>query len=163
MNYCTIQEAWGKQIEQFTNNDNENQQNRPSGHNISNSYSHNNSNNNNNNNNHSPSNNNSHNHSHNHSYSHNSENNNDETFNYNKIKQNNSYNINYDETCNCDILFNHIKKCPKCYNKIKNYFRPKIIEYYHNIIDDNKDIITLILIGLFILLFYKLINNLTKS
>ena len=122
MNYCTIQEAWGKQIETFTNdNDNDNNNNN----------------------------------------------------NDNEKKQNITYNINYDETyndkncndetCNCDLLFNHIKKCPKCYNKIKNYFRPKIIEYYHNIIEDNKDIITLILIGLFILLFYKLINNLTKS
>ena len=120
MNYCTIQEAWGKQIETFTNDDNNNRQN-----------------------------------------------------NNNNNRQNISYNINYDETdnetcdndknCNCDLLFNHIKKCPKCYNKIKNYFKPKVIEYYHNIIEDNKDIITLILIGLFILLFYKLINNLTKS
>jgi uncharacterized membrane protein YraQ (UPF0718 family) len=110
MNYCTIQDAWGIQIEKFTNNDTKKIENE----------------------------------------------NNTNYFNYDTEEEN------YD-TCNCDILLNHIKKCPKCYNKIKNYFKPKIIQYYYNIIEDNKDIITLILIGLFILLFYKLINNLTKS
>lgn len=114
MNYCTIQEAWGKQIEKFTNNDTDNS------HEVKKTE------------------------------------NNTSYFNYDTEEENN-------ETYNCDILLNHIKKCPKCYNKIKNYFKPKIIQYYYNIIEDNKDIITLILIGLFILLFYKLINNLTKS
>ena len=115
MNYCTIQEAWGKQeIEKFTNDDtNENE----------------NENNNNNN------------------------KNNTNYFDYDEIE----------ESCDCNRLLNHIKKCPKCYNKIKNYFKPKAMQYYNNILEDNKDIITLILIGLFILLFYKLVNNLTKS
>jgi len=147
MNYCTIQEAWGKQIEQFTNNNDTDSNNNDTYGNNNNTYGNNTNNTDNTNNN---------------SYNNNN-NNNNKLLKYNEKKQNVSYNINYDETCNCDLLFNHIKKCPKCYNKIKNYFRPKIIEYYHNIIDDNKDIITLILIGLFILLFYKLINNLTKS
>ena len=155
MNYCTIQEAWGKQIEQFTNNNDTDSNNNDTYGNNNDTYGNNNDtygNNTDNTNNNSCNNNNN-----------SCNNNNNKLLKYNEKKQNVSYNINYDETCNCDLLFNHIKKCPKCYNKIKNYFRPKIIEYYHNIIDDNKDIITLILIGLFILLFYKLINNLTKS
>jgi hypothetical protein len=45
---------------------------------------------------------------------------------------------------------------------MRDYFKPKIIEKMNDIIEDNKDIIVLILIGLSILLFFNMINNITK-
>ena len=171
MNYCTIQEAWGRELEQFTDNDtlrndtdlrNTNKQFTNNNKHLTNNNKHftnnelftNNDNindiNNDNNNNLNIFEN---------STSFKNNNNKTQT-NFNK--NNKSYNINYNGTCDCDLLLEHIKSCPKCYNKIKSEFSPKIIEYYHNILSNNKDIITLILIGLFIILFFKLINNITK-
>ena len=46
---------------------------------------------------------------------------------------------------------------------MRNYFRPKLIENFQDIIEDNRDTIVLILIGISILLFFNLINNMTKS
>ena len=62
----------------------------------------------------------------------------------------------------CDKVLNHIKNCKSCYNKYRNHFRPQLIENINNMINDNKDVIVLILIGISILLFFNLINNLTK-
>ena len=62
---------------------------------------------------------------------------------------------------NCDDFIKHIKTCRKCYNKTKNYFKPKIMESIHELIECNKDSIVLILIGFSILLFFNLLNNLT--
>jgi hypothetical protein len=45
---------------------------------------------------------------------------------------------------------------------MRDYFKPKIIEKMNDMIEDNKDIIVLILIGLSILLFLNMINNITK-
>ncbi len=68
-----------------------------------------------------------------------------------------------DELYDCDSFINHIRNCRKCHNKMRNYFRPKIVENFQDIIDDNRDTIVLILIGISILLFFNLINNMTKS
>ena len=62
----------------------------------------------------------------------------------------------------CEKVLNHIKNCKSCYNKYRNHFRPQLIENINNMINDNKDVIVLILIGISILLFFNLINNLTK-
>lgn len=80
-------------------------------------------------------------------------------------KQNNSnqYNNNFHELVDCDNFLNHIHTCKKCHNKVKNYFKPKIVENIQDIVEDNKDTIVLILIGISILLFFNLINNMTKS
>jgi hypothetical protein len=64
---------------------------------------------------------------------------------------------------NCDDFVKHIKSCRKCYNRTKNYFKPKIMESVHELIDNNKDSIVLILIGISILLFFNLLNNLTYN
>lgn len=68
-----------------------------------------------------------------------------------------------DELHNCDSFINHIYNCRKCYNKMRNRFKPHMIENFHNIIDDHRDTIVIILIGISILLFFNLINNMTKS
>jgi hypothetical protein len=64
---------------------------------------------------------------------------------------------------NCDEFILHLKECDKCYNKIKNQFRPQLVEKFQNIVDENKDTIVLVLIGISILLFFNLINNITKN
>ena len=69
----------------------------------------------------------------------------------------------FDELNNCDNFLNHIRNCRKCHNKVKNYFKPKLVENFQDIVEDNKDTIVLILIGISILLFFNLINNMTKN
>lgn len=68
-----------------------------------------------------------------------------------------------DELYNCDSFINHIRNCRKCNNHMRNHYRPKLIENFQDIIEDNRDTIVLILIGISILLFFNLINNMTKS
>lgn len=118
MNYCTIQEAWGKN-------------------NISNSFK---------------------------EHMTNATEDNEEI---NNVK----YNIEYNEThdfindcnINCDKFILHIKKCKKCRNKIKKYFKSNINDLIYTLIEENKDIIIIILITIFILLFINLVNNITKN
>ena len=86
------------------------------------------------------------------------------TNNINNInKTNDSNNDKLNNIDNCVKLLNHMKNCPKCYQEIREHFRPQIIEKFQNIIDNNKDIIVLFLIGFFIVLFLNLINNITSS
>jgi len=68
-----------------------------------------------------------------------------------------------DELYDCDSFLNHVRNCRKCHSRMRNYFRPKLVENFQDIIDDNRDTIVLILIGISILLFFNLINNMTKS
>lgn len=67
----------------------------------------------------------------------------------------------------CDEYFNHINHCKNCYNKIYYKFNvPKKNEFInnlHSIINNNKDMIILMLIGIFIILFFKLVNNITSK
>jgi hypothetical protein len=61
---------------------------------------------------------------------------------------------------NCDDFIKHLNVCKKCQFAIRNKYRPKILENFTNIIETNKDIIVLILIGISILLFFNLIYSL---
>jgi hypothetical protein len=67
-----------------------------------------------------------------------------------------------DNIITCDDVILHIKNCKYCQDKVKSYFRPNIVDNLYDTIDNHKDIIVLILIGISILLFFNLINNLTK-
>jgi len=68
---------------------------------------------------------------------------------------------------NCDDILKHVETCNYCYNKLYYKFnrpvRNEFINNLHNIINNNKDLIVLILIGLFIALFFKLVINITNS
>jgi uncharacterized protein with PIN domain len=61
---------------------------------------------------------------------------------------------------NCNDFMKHLNVCKKCQTAIRNKYRPKILENFTDIIETNKDIIVLILIGISILLFFNLINSL---
>jgi hypothetical protein len=67
-----------------------------------------------------------------------------------------------DELYDCDSFISHVRNCRKCHIRMRNYFKPKLVENFQDIIEDNRDTIVLILIGLSILLFFNLINNMTK-
>jgi len=69
---------------------------------------------------------------------------------------------NHRELNSCDDYMLHIKSCRKCYNRMKNQFKPKLVENFQCLVDENKDTIVLILVGISILLFFNLINNITK-
>lgn len=73
-----------------------------------------------------------------------------------------------EEIYNCDGIMNHLRHCRTCYNKMKQNFskdpiRPRLTEHFEDLIDDNRDSIVLILVGISILLFINLINNVTKK
>jgi len=77
----------------------------------------------------------------------------------------NIYNLDnkIDELNNCDSFILHTRNCRKCYNRMKNQFKPQLIENFQDMIEENRDTIVLILIGISILLFFNLINNITKN
>lgn len=92
----------------------------------------------------------------------NNSNNSNET---NEQIQNEKIQIDYHSNNNltCNDIFLHIKTCEKCQNKLKDEYRPKILYSIKKLIDNNNDIIILILVGISILVFFNLINNLTKN
>jgi hypothetical protein len=125
MNYCSIQEAWGKNdyiSNQYKKYNNPYQRNKP-------------------------------------------ESNNSEIKNSKKTLENfsstqNNLRKHISKINNCNDFIKHLNVCKKCQNIIKNKYRPKILENFSDIIETNKDIIVLILIGISILLFFNLINSL---
>ena len=82
-----------------------------------------------------------------------------------QLEKSSSNNFNHysDELYDCDSFINHIHNCRKCNNRLKNYYSPRLVEKFNNIVEDNKDTIVLILIGISILLFFNLLINMTKS
>jgi hypothetical protein len=72
--------------------------------------------------------------------------------------------INYESNIeiNCSNFWNHINSCEKCQDRLREQYTPKLLQSFKKIIDNNNDIIVLILVGISILLFFHLINNLTK-
>jgi hypothetical protein len=79
--------------------------------------------------------------------------------NNNKIKNNNNHKNNHINNLNCDNFVNHLKTCRSCQNKMRNQFRPKILENFEDMIQTNRDIIVLILIGLCIMIFLNMVYN----
>jgi len=63
---------------------------------------------------------------------------------------------------NCDDIINHLKKCKKCSKKVKSLLKSKVLFNLEDLINDNKDTIILVLIGIMIILFLNLVNNITK-
>lgn len=81
----------------------------------------------------------------------------------NKVKLVDSFDDHHIEINSCDDFMLHVKSCRKCYNRMRNQFKPQLVENFQDIIEDNRDTIVLILIGISILLFFNLINNITSS
>jgi hypothetical protein len=62
---------------------------------------------------------------------------------------------------NCKDFISHLNKCKKCQHILRDKYRPKILEKFSDIIETNKDVIVLILVGICIMLFFNLVNNIT--
>jgi len=71
------------------------------------------------------------------------------------------------ENLTCDNILNHINQCKHCYHKMYNRFnipqKNEFINNLHYIINNNKDTIVLMLIGLFIVMFFKLVNSISSK
>jgi uncharacterized membrane protein YraQ (UPF0718 family) len=61
----------------------------------------------------------------------------------------------------CEMFIEHLNNCPTCYSKIKKNSR--LLNNINNMIEENKDIILLLLVGLFIVLFINLITNISSK
>jgi hypothetical protein len=75
------------------------------------------------------------------------------------------YNVSYKKESHiseCDRLLQHIKNCKECSSKLRINNRPMILDNISELVNDNRDVIVLILMGMFIILFFNLINNITK-
>jgi hypothetical protein len=87
-----------------------------------------------------------------------------ENKNIEQFTENNNHNI---EVLTCDNILNHISQCKHCYHKMYNKFnipqKNEFINNLHYIINNNKDTIVLMLIGIFIIMFFKLVNNITSK
>lgn len=78
-----------------------------------------------------------------------------------------------DELYGCQNFLNHIRHCRKCHNMVKASIKDSdlgkssrgtvLLEKFEEMVDDNKDSIVLILTGVFIILFFNLVNNVTKN
>lgn len=62
---------------------------------------------------------------------------------------------------NCHDFLLHLETCASCHQAVRNKYRPKILENFSDVIETNKDIIILILIGISIMLFFNLIRSVT--
>ena len=87
---------------------------------------------------------------------------NSESKNYKINYNNNSNKTEHNSSLSCDDIIEHFKNCKECSNKI-NKNKPFVLDSMKELINDNRDVIVLILIGISILLFFNLINNLTKN
>jgi len=88
--------------------------------------------------------------------------------NIEKFTNNNTNNHTINHTqLTCDDVFNHIHTCKYCYNRLYYKFnvphKNDVINNLYNIINNNKDTIVIILIGFFIVLFLKLVNDVTNK
>jgi hypothetical protein len=63
----------------------------------------------------------------------------------------------------CNDFVNHLKSCRRCQIKMREQFRPKILENFEDIIQTNRDIIVLILVGISLMLFFNLLTSATSS
>jgi hypothetical protein len=82
-----------------------------------------------------------------------------------KFTQDNEYTISYKKNNNisdCEQLLQHIKNCKECSSKLRSNNRPMILDNISDLVNENRDVIVLILMGMFIMLFFNLINNITK-
>ena len=63
------------------------------------------------------------------------------------------------ELSDCDKVITHVRKCRKCFKRLRSLIKPNVFE---GIIDENREVIIMILIGISIMSFFNLVNNITK-
>jgi hypothetical protein len=83
-----------------------------------------------------------------------------EKFSNNKIKNTNT---NTNKQMYCNDFINHLKTCRSCQIKLRDQFRPKILENFEGIIQTNRDIIVLVLVGICIMLFFNILTSTVKE
>ena len=81
-----------------------------------------------------------------------------EKFSNNKIKK-----INTNKQMYCNDFISHLKTCRSCQIKLRDQFRPKILENFEDIIQTNRDIIVLVLVGICIMLFFNILTSTVKE
>jgi len=67
------------------------------------------------------------------------------------------------KSAHCNDFVNHLKTCRSCQSKMREQFRPKILENFEDIIQTNRDIIVLVLVGICLMLFFNLLTKATSS
>ena len=67
------------------------------------------------------------------------------------------------ETYNCKKIINHIKKCKKCQMKLRKEFCPKLLSNVQGILNENRDLFVLVLLGICIVLFFNIIMSINKE
>jgi hypothetical protein len=84
---------------------------------------------------------------------------------FNNHKKSNQVNkkINYNLNSNCNDFVNHLRTCRQCQNKLREQFRPRILENFEDIIQTNRDLIVLILVGMSLLLFFRLLSSVSSN
>jgi hypothetical protein len=74
---------------------------------------------------------------------------------------------NDDDEMTCDNVIQHIKNCRRCYKKVQNFMKMNNHSITHfgfeSIINENRDVIVLILIGISLMLFFNLVNSIAKK
>lgn len=138
MNYCSIQDAWGKpntisnQLKEYNNTKNKDDDNKKN-------------------------------------YKYNNE---DDKEHFADVRSENVPNYYRNNTrsesrkntyYNCAEIMNHLKNCKVCANNIRKQYRSPLLDNINNMIDDNRETLVLVLMGISILLFINLINNLTSK
>lgn len=63
----------------------------------------------------------------------------------------------------CDNFIEHLNKCKSCQTYIRNKYQSKILENFSDLVENNKDIIVLILVGVSIMLFFNLVNSVSHN
>jgi len=71
--------------------------------------------------------------------------------------------INTNKQMYCNDFINHLKTCRSCQIKLRDQFRPKILENFEDIIQTNRDIIVLVLVGICIMLFFNILTSTVKE
>ena len=76
--------------------------------------------------------------------------------------ENNNNHYSATKELTCGDFINHLIECSKCQRRLKNKMQNKVVEKFTTLIDDNRDVIVMILAGISIVLFFNLVNNLSK-
>jgi len=63
----------------------------------------------------------------------------------------------------CSKLITHISKCKKCKRKLRNKFRPKLIEKLEYLFEDYREVFVLILLGISLLVFINLVQSIVSN